>query len=274
MPSSPLFPPLSDFARHLPGRRLCSICAQLSGLPVLPRPACAAIFVQPTSPPRPPAKAWHQHPPSATPDPLLAKFGITFSPADSDHTQVTIDLAAEKFRERFGVNCPRINYSDARYLLKKVRSGAMPKLKVSCLSKALKKAARSKAVKPVTARVAKRQSKQASGLSPERIAFIVSNAFLASYEWRKLRYEAIKRSDGRCEACGRGKVHGAVLNVDHIKPRRRFPELALVLSNLQVACDLCNHGKGNWDQTNWRDKNARLSDAMDSSVPWYRFESF
>ena len=28
--------------------------------------------------------------------------------------------------------------------------------------------------------------------------------------------------------------------------------LALVTSNLQILCSLCNKGKSNWDQTDWR----------------------
>ncbi len=43
------------------------------------------------------------------------------------------------------------------------------------------------------------------------------------------------------------------MHVDHIKPRRKYPELALSRSNLQVLCNLCNHGKGNWDETDWRE---------------------
>jgi len=78
--------------------------------------------------------------------------------------------------------------------------------------------------------------------------------FLDSFHWRKTRMEALKRSDGRCECCGKSKKDGAVLNVDHIKPRQTHPELALAVSNLQVLCSECNHGKGNWDKTNWRDK--------------------
>lgn len=40
--------------------------------------------------------------------------------------------------------------------------------------------------------------------------------------------------------------------LDHIKPRRLFPELALVVENLQVLCGDCNEGKGNWDMTDAR----------------------
>jgi 5-methylcytosine-specific restriction endonuclease McrA len=79
--------------------------------------------------------------------------------------------------------------------------------------------------------------------------------FLASYEWRRLRMEVIKDRGARCECCGSTpQKDGIVINVDHIKPRRLFPELALEKTNLQVLCDVCNHGKGNWDHTDWREK--------------------
>jgi 5-methylcytosine-specific restriction endonuclease McrA len=77
-------------------------------------------------------------------------------------------------------------------------------------------------------------------------------AFYASAEWKRVRYEALKRSLGRCECCGAGPAQGAVLNVDHIKSRRRFPKKALDINNLQVLCASCNQGKGNWDSTDWR----------------------
>lgn len=78
--------------------------------------------------------------------------------------------------------------------------------------------------------------------------------FLASYAWRRLRMEVIKERGRRCECCGATPADGVTaINVDHIKPRRLYPELALVKSNLQVLCGVCNHGKGNWDETDWRD---------------------
>jgi len=32
--------------------------------------------------------------------------------------------------------------------------------------------------------------------------FVMSNDFLNCYEWRKVRYSAIKKNKGRCECCG------------------------------------------------------------------------
>lgn len=78
--------------------------------------------------------------------------------------------------------------------------------------------------------------------------------FLQSYEWRRLRMEVLVERGARCECCGADpkKHDGVRINVDHIKPRKLFPELAREKSNLQILCDVCNHGKGNWNQTDWR----------------------
>lgn len=77
-------------------------------------------------------------------------------------------------------------------------------------------------------------------------------SFLESYEWRKLRMQALLKYGPKCMCCGATPKTGAVMNVDHIKPRNTHPELALTLDNLQILCSECNHGKGNWDQTDWR----------------------
>ncbi len=80
--------------------------------------------------------------------------------------------------------------------------------------------------------------------------------FYWSPEWRRVRYVALRASRGVCELCGTGPAPGAPLHVDHIKPRSRFPELELDVTNLQVLCADCNLGKSNIDEIDWRRKQA------------------
>lgn len=81
---------------------------------------------------------------------------------------------------------------------------------------------------------------------------VTSDDFLSTFQWRKVRMEALKKYGPRCMCCGATPATGAVMNVDHIKPRKKWPSLALDVNNLQILCHECNHGKGNWDQTDWR----------------------
>jgi 5-methylcytosine-specific restriction endonuclease McrA len=105
-------------------------------------------------------------------------------------------------------------------------------------------------------------------------SFVASKAFLATPEWKRVRYEALRRNDGRCECCGAGRREGVVLNVDHIKPRRKYPHLALDVDNTQVLCSSCNVGKGNRDQTNWKAKNDSRAAEVEADQMWQRFELF
>ena len=82
--------------------------------------------------------------------------------------------------------------------------------------------------------------------------FVAEDQFLTTFEWRKVRVEALKKYGPKCMCCGATPADGAVMNVDHIKPRKLWPSLALDVNNLQILCHDCNHGKGNWDQTDWR----------------------
>lgn len=84
-----------------------------------------------------------------------------------------------------------------------------------------------------------------------------SDAFLTSFEWRRVRMMALKRYGPVCQCCGASPPE-VKIHVDHIKPRRLFPHLALDLDNLQILCDVCNHGKGNWDMTDWRPNDEKL----------------
>ena len=79
-----------------------------------------------------------------------------------------------------------------------------------------------------------------------------SDTFLNSFEWKAIRKIALNLHGSKCQCCGISVKDGAVLNVDHIKPRKFFPELALEVDNLQILCADCNHGKGNWDMTDSR----------------------
>jgi hypothetical protein len=101
-----------------------------------------------------------------------------------------------------------------------------------------------------------------SAACPRRVPWSSADdrAFLRGFEWRRLRLVVRKQQGRRCVCCGASPDDGVtVLHVDHIKPRKRFPELALEITNLQVLCESCNHGKGNWDETDWRSEPARTS---------------
>lgn len=79
-----------------------------------------------------------------------------------------------------------------------------------------------------------------------------SATFYFSAQWKRLRYEALKKCGRACLVCGGGPKDGKVLHVDHIKPRSLFPDLALDPDNLQVLCEDCNLGKSNTDSIDWR----------------------
>ena len=85
--------------------------------------------------------------------------------------------------------------------------------------------------------------------------FATTTKFLQSWEWTELRYRALKLHGRRCQCCGATPADGVMLHVDHIKPRSKFPELALEIDNLQVLCAACNKGKGAWDETDFRIEN-------------------
>lgn len=93
-------------------------------------------------------------------------------------------------------------------------------------------------------------------MAPEPQSRQETDHFLLSREWAVVRMVALERDGGRCACCGRTAADGIVINVDHIKPRRKYPEHALTVSNLQVLCNECNHGKGNRFQTDWRKPTA------------------
>jgi 5-methylcytosine-specific restriction endonuclease McrA len=72
-----------------------------------------------------------------------------------------------------------------------------------------------------------------------------SSGFLRSKEWKELRLKALELYGLTCFKCGMENSKMFPINVDHIKPRKFFPELSLDIKNLQPLCGPCNKKKGN-----------------------------
>jgi HNH endonuclease len=84
------------------------------------------------------------------------------------------------------------------------------------------------------------------------LLFYQTNDFLFSEEWRALRLAALDRYGTDCAKCSRPNSLKFPVNVDHIKPRKFFPHLALDIENLQPLCHPCNKEKGNKDAIDYR----------------------
>jgi HNH endonuclease len=87
--------------------------------------------------------------------------------------------------------------------------------------------------------------------------------FLQSKQWIRLRQQAIRYYGKTCMKCGRTANPP---NVDHIKPRARFPHLALEFKNLQILCRRCNKHKGNTEILDWRQSyvSTRIDDELNA----------
>lgn len=95
------------------------------------------------------------------------------------------------------------------------------------------------------------------------------NRFYNSYDWKQIRYTVLKNCKGKCMACNRSDLP---LHIDHIKPLRKYWRLRLDINNLQVLCQECNYGKGNWDETDWRDKQgSSLEDDLTECLSQWHF---
>lgn len=106
-----------------------------------------------------------------------------------------------------------------------------------------------------------------------RLTYEQANApgFLESYEWRTLRMAVFAKYGNACMCCGAKPNPGLGIyaTVDHILSRKKRPDLALCFDNLQVTCQPCNHGKSNWDETDWRPKTVETNSVVvvDSREP-------
>jgi 5-methylcytosine-specific restriction endonuclease McrA len=83
-----------------------------------------------------------------------------------------------------------------------------------------------------------------------------TNPFYFSRRWRTLRQAVLRRDGYRCQVC-RCDVSGpGMARVDHVKPMRTHPHLALNPANLRTLCS--NH-----DNQSHREKGRRSSGDRD-----------
>ncbi len=80
---------------------------------------------------------------------------------------------------------------------------------------------------------------------------IKKSNFHTSKRWRELRAFFISKNDKICCCCGID-VDGQTLHVDHIKPKSKYPDLALDENNLQILCRKCNFAKNTHHETDYR----------------------
>jgi 5-methylcytosine-specific restriction endonuclease McrA len=71
--------------------------------------------------------------------------------------------------------------------------------------------------------------------------------FYSSPEWKLIRQQVIKEKGRVCSECGNPIRNSYDVTVDHIRPRSKYPELALDKENLSVLCRSCNSSKGDRD---------------------------
>lgn len=106
-------------------------------------------------------------------------------------------------------------------------------------------------VKEKTGKLSNNNGKKA--INRKKLSSVENTSFYLSREWLSLRVRVLSKYDCKCMMCGRSpREHGIVIHVDHIKPRSKYPELALCFDNLQLLCEDCNIGKSNKYETDYR----------------------
>ena len=78
-----------------------------------------------------------------------------------------------------------------------------------------------------------------------------------------IRYEVLKRAEGRCELCGISKDEKA-LEVDHIVPKNNGGEDSI--NNYQALCYSCNSSKRDKDDTDFRNLNTKYEYRSDNCI--------
>ena len=103
------------------------------------------------------------------------------------------------------------------------------------IDKLKKKAAKKQAVQ--------RFNKMSTNEIAEKIK--TQDDFLKSEEWFILKAKTIAKYGCQRMKCEKTIKQWSGINVDHIKPRKFFPDLRNDPDNLQILCGTCNKNKGN-----------------------------
>ena len=85
--------------------------------------------------------------------------------------------------------------------------------------------------------------------------------FYESKPWKRLRAKVLKTYGWQCMKCA---IKTGIMQVDHIKPRSKFPDLELTFDNMQVLCKDCNMAKSNYHSTDYRGNFAELDILSDA----------
>lgn len=93
--------------------------------------------------------------------------------------------------------------------------------------------------------------------------------FYCSREWQELREAALARDNYECVWCKRqGRVttdEHSVLEIDHIKELKDYPELALELDNTRTLCKDCHNKRHKRFNYRPRSKGNRLDNKFPES---------
>lgn len=77
-------------------------------------------------------------------------------------------------------------------------------------------------------------------------------AFYKTTEWRGVRDKVLAVFGRTCLACGKSEADGVIINVDHIRPLKRYWHMRLDVENLQPICAACNRAKGSRSEIDLR----------------------
>lgn len=101
----------------------------------------------------------------------------------------------------------------------------------------------------------KRSAEMLKDMTANEIADAIKKSgreFLVTEEWFVLKAQTIAKYGCTCMRCKKTIKKWSQINVDHIKPRKFFPQLANDINNLQILCGDCNKAKGNKHDTDYR----------------------